>query len=105
MKKRVEPECYLRVVKSGSVILSLYVQPKASQNRFLAIHDNALKLAITSPPIDGKANKAVVSFLAKFFGVAKSKVSLKSGHQSRHKQCLLEGISVQEVQQKIKEYL
>ena len=105
MKNRGEPECYLQTVDNGSVLISLYVQPKSSQNRFLSIHGNALKLAITAPPVDGKANNAVIAFLAKFFGLAKSRVSLKSGRQSRHKQFLLDGISLVEVQKKIKEHL
>ena len=101
MKKEPEEPCYLQELQDGSVALTLHIQPKASQNRFQGIHDNALKLAITAPPVDGKANKAVIAFLAKFFGIAKSELSITSGHQSRRKRCLLKGASLAEIQKKI----
>ena len=61
-------------------------------------HGDELKLAITAPPVDGKANKAVIAYLAKFFGVTKSAVSITRGLQSRHKQCVVQGVCLQEAQ-------
>ena len=87
---------YLSQNKDGDAVLSLYIQPKASQNRFCGLHGEEMKLAITAPPVDGKANKAVQAFLAKFFKVAKAEVSLDSGQQSRHKRLVVKGIDVQE---------
>ncbi len=86
---------------ASTVSLALYIQPKASHNSFLGLHGEELKLAITAPPVDGKANKAVIAYLAKFFGVAKSSVSIKSGLQSRHKRCLLQGVSLEEAEEKL----
>lgn len=56
---------------------------------------------ITAPPVDGKANKGVVQFVAKFLGVPKSAVSLKRGKQSRHKQLVVAGMSCDEVRERI----
>ena len=85
---------FLRAVAEDAVSLDLYIQPKAARNSVCGLHGEELKLAITAPPVDGKANKAVIAFLAKLFGVAKSSVSIKSGQQSRHKRCVVQGVSL-----------
>lgn len=105
MKEKTDSEPYLRDDGNGTVTLSLYVQPKASKSRFLGVHGEELKLAITAPPVNGKANKAVISFLAKFFSLSKSAVSIQSGHQTRHKQCRLAHVTRQDVLDKIQRYL
>ena len=66
-------------------MLAIYVQPKASKNRLVGIHDNALKVCVTAQPLEGKANSAVISFFAKLFGLPKAAISIKSGKQSRKK--------------------
>ncbi len=91
--------------KNNSVALALYIQPKSSKNGLNGQHGDELKLSITAPQIDGKANKAVVAYLAKFFGVPKSSVSIKSGRQSRHKRCVVEGVALEEVQKALKTVL
>jgi hypothetical protein len=87
---------FLREVADNSVSLDLYIQPKAAKNSVCGLHGDELKLAITAPPVDGKANKAVIAFLAELFGVAKSSVSITSGQQSRHKRCRVQGVTLQE---------
>ncbi|MCK9293841.1 MAG: DUF167 family protein [Desulfobulbaceae bacterium] len=87
---------FLREVADNSVSLDLYIQPKASKNSVCGLHGNELKLAITAPPVDGKANKAVINYLSELFGVAKSSVSIMSGQQSRHKRCMVQGVTFQE---------
>ncbi|WP_035247713.1 DUF167 domain-containing protein [Desulfogranum mediterraneum] len=82
----------------GAVLLRLYVQPRASKNEFAGLHNQALKLRLTSPPVDGKANKAVLAFLAKVLGVSKSSLVIKSGQQSRTKTVLIEGRSLEQVE-------
>jgi len=90
---------FLSTLKDGIVILSLYIQPRASRTRICGVHDGALKLAITASPTDGKANKAVVGFLASFFKIPKRNVTLVSGLQSRRKRCRIEGISLEDIRQ------
>ncbi|TFG37104.1 MAG: YggU family protein [Desulfobacterales bacterium] len=87
---------FLREVAENSVSLDLYIQPKASKNTVCGLHGSELKLAITAPPVDGKANKAVIAYLAELFGVAKSSVIIMSGQQSRHKRCVLQGVTFKE---------
>ena len=89
---------YLKECQNSSVLLSLYIQPKAAKNKICGLHGEELKLAITAPPVDGKANKMVTSYLAKLFGVTKSSVTIKSGQQSRHKQCVIEGVAKETAQ-------
>ncbi len=92
---------YLSTTKEKHTLIALYIQPKGSKNKFCGIHGEEMKLAITAPPVGGKANKGVVQFLAKFLGVPKSAVSLKRGKQSRHKQLVVVGMSCDEVREKI----
>lgn len=84
---------YLSENKDGTLVLRLYIQPKASRNRFCGLHGDEMKLAVTAPPVEGKANKAVEDFVARFFKVPKSAVRLTSGHQSRHKCLQIRGMS------------
>ncbi len=85
---------YLREQGDGtSVSLSVHVQPKASRTRIAGLHGDALKLCITSPPVDGKANAAVIEFFAKLFKIPKAAVTLASGETSRDKRLVLTGIS------------
>lgn len=70
--------------------LRLYIQPKASRDQWMGIHGDEIKIAITAPPVDGKANKHLVQFLAKQFRIAKGQVHLEKGELGRHKQVVIE---------------
>ncbi len=94
---------YLQQGKEGQLILSIYVQPKASKNKVVGLHGEELKIAITAPPVDGKANKAVLIFLAKFLGLPKGSIILKSGQQSRHKKFFVRGILASDIQARIEQ--
>ena len=74
--------------------MRVYVQPRASRAKVQGVHDGALKVAITAPPVDGEANAALIKLLAKHFGVARSTVSLVAGERSRNKTVELRGITV-----------
>lgn len=71
---------------AGVLVLRLYIQPKASRDSIIGLHGDELKVAITAPPIDGKANTHLVKYLAKQFRVAKSQVVIEKGELGRHKQ-------------------
>ena len=75
--------------QGDDLIIQVYVQPKASKNEFCAVHvtenKTAIKIRITAPPVDGKANQQVIQFLSKSFKVSKSQVKLLSGETSRQK--------------------
>lgn len=79
----------------------MYVQPKSSRNAFTGIHGDSIKLALTAPPVDGKANKAVIQFLASFFKLKKKDIAIKHGWQSRTKSILIAGSDMQPIQAQI----
>ncbi len=68
------------------LLLRLYIQPKASRDSIVGLHGEELKVAITAPPIDGKANAHLSKFLAKQCKVAKGSVVIEKGELGRHKQ-------------------
>ncbi len=76
-----------------TLVLRLYIQPKASRDQWMGIHGDELKLAITAPPVDGKANVHLVKFIAKQFGIAKGLVSIEKGELGRHKQIKIKSLS------------
>jgi len=79
-------------LKNNNVALTVYVQPRASRTRVAGMHGNAVKLCVTAPPVENKANGAVIHFFADLFGVPKSAVSIKSGGHARNKKVLIHNI-------------
>ncbi len=67
------------------LIIDARIQPKASKDSFAEVLDKRIKIRITAPPVDGKANKHLIAFLAKQFKVAKSGVVILSGESGRNK--------------------
>ncbi len=76
---------WFRVAADGRITLTLHIQPGAKKSEFAGLHGEALKIRLAAPPVDGKANEALVKFVAARLGLAKSAVSLVSGQTSRHK--------------------
>ena len=74
-----------------SVTLSLHIQPRASKNEVCGVQDNALKIRLTSPPVDGAANKLCREFIADLFDISKSSVEIISGETSRYKRVRISG--------------
>ena len=70
---------------TGRTTLTLHIQPGAKKTEVAGQHGDALKIRLASPPVDGKANAALINFVADRLGLAKSAVSLKSGQTSRRK--------------------
>lgn len=68
------------------ILLRLYIQPKASRDKIVGLHGEELKIAITAPPVDGKANAHLTKYLSKQFKVAKGLVKIEKGELGRHKQ-------------------
>jgi uncharacterized protein (TIGR00251 family) len=73
------------------LVLQVHIQPRASKDELVGPHGNSLKVRITAPPVEGKANAHLIKFLAKTFGVAKSQVSLLSGETGRSKRLRIQG--------------
>ena len=79
------PEHTLCSVSGDGIILNLHIQPRASKCEVCGVQGDALKIRLTSPPVDGAANKLCREFLAELFHVPKSAVDIISGETSRHK--------------------
>lgn len=82
-----------------TVTLTLHIQPGAKKTEIAGEHGDALKIRLAAPPVDGKANAALLAYLAETLGVAKSAVTLKSGQTSRRKVVEIHSIQAQKVQQ------
>jgi uncharacterized protein (TIGR00251 family) len=76
-----------------AVLIDVFVQPRAAKDALVGVHGRALKLKVKAPPVDDRANAAVVKFFATALGVPKGRVALVSGHSSRHKRLAVEGVS------------
>lgn len=74
--------------------LVLHVQPGAKQTCVAGLHGEALKIRLAAPPVEGKANEALLRFIADQFGVTLRNVELKRGEQSRHKRVVVQGSQV-----------
>lgn len=78
----------------GGVYISLHVQPGAKREGVTGLFGTALKIALNAPPVDGKANSALLKFLASKLGVPKGDIKLCSGASSRDKRVFAAGIDV-----------
>jgi len=96
---------YLTIATDGTVLLRLHVQPKASKSRIVGLHDSCLKLAVAAPPVEGKANKEVVKFLAALLGVPARDVTVKSGAQSRRKLVAVKALTGRKVRTQVERIL
>ena len=70
---------------SELITLMVYVQPGSKHNEIVGLHNNAVKIKLDSPSIEGKANAALLKFVAELFDVSRSHVTLKRGDKSRYK--------------------
>jgi uncharacterized protein (TIGR00251 family) len=84
---------------------AIRVQPRASRNAVAGEMGDALKLALTAPPVEGKANEACVEFLANLLKVPRSSVTIASGESSRNKVIRITGLSAGQVEQRLLEHL
>jgi uncharacterized protein (TIGR00251 family) len=76
--------------KPEGLVFRVRVQPRSSKNRITGLYGDSLKLNLTAPPVDNAANKACGVFLAGLLSVAKSSVSIVSGHTGRNKQVMVQ---------------
>ena len=86
-------EAPLRVTETPEgIVFGVHVQPRASRCEICGPKDGELRLRLTSPPVEDAANKQCVELIAKALGVAKSRVTIKSGAKSRHKTVRVQGV-------------
>ena len=78
---------------AGGASFAVRVQPRAKRNAVAGTMGDALKLALTSPPVEGRANEACIEFLARLLGVPRSSIQIASGETSRNKVIRVLGLS------------
>ncbi|MGZ3775274.1 MAG: DUF167 domain-containing protein [Pseudobdellovibrionaceae bacterium] len=78
---------------NGGVRIHLFIQPKSSKNEVVGPHNGEIKIKITAPPIDGRANEGLIEFLSDHFDIPKRNVILVKGDTGRHKTIDLLGIA------------
>ena len=83
------------------VILKIYLQPKASKNEIVGSYRDGIKVRVTAAPVEGKANEALLRFLAKEFGVTLSSFEIIRGHRSRQKIIRIEASLDQELKRRL----
>jgi uncharacterized protein (TIGR00251 family) len=77
------------------------VQPRAKKNAITGEIGDALKVAVTAPPVEGRANQACIEFFANLLDVPRSSVSIASGQNSRNKVIRVAGLSAEQVRQRL----
>jgi len=83
------------------VKLTLFIQPKASKNEIIGPHNGALKIKITAPPVDGKANAELVEFLSEILDIPKRQIEILKGETGRNKSVEILGLSEVDVLQRL----
>jgi uncharacterized protein (TIGR00251 family) len=80
-------------IKEAGVTLKVHLQPRASRDSINGLFGNTLKVSVTSPPVDGKANKALRRLLARKLGLTPSQIAIIGGQRSREKILRINGIT------------
>ena len=78
-------------------VLELHVQPGARKTEVAGMHGARIKIRLAAPATEGRANEALIEFLAEKFGVAKRDIRILSGMKSRDKRVVIEGVTTQEL--------
>lgn len=86
---------------SKGLSFTVRVVPGASKNEAAGVQDDVLKVRLTAPAVEGKANRACVEFLAGLLGVRRSALSIASGEKSRKKTVTVEGITREELEARL----
>ena len=77
----------------AGLTVRLHVLPRAKISEIAGLHNGALKIKITAPPVDDAANRAVIEFFSKLLGISRSSLKILAGNKSREKILQVQGIS------------
>jgi len=88
-------------ITGKDIVIKVKIIPGSSKNKVIGVYNNSLKITITAPPIEGKANKKCITYIAKCFDVAKSKIEIISGQTSKNKLIKIYDISQREFLDKL----
>ena len=89
----------LTVRETGQgVTFQIRVLPRASKCELAGLHGDAMKIRITAPPVEGRANEECIRFLADLFNVKKTDIAITAGHKSRNKRVTVTGLTSNDIQ-------
>ncbi len=83
-------------ISGSEARISLRVYPNASRNEMVGFTDGVLRVKVSAPPIKGKANRELITFLSRLLGVGKGSVNIIKGHTTRNKVVAIDGLSREE---------
>jgi uncharacterized protein (TIGR00251 family) len=83
------------------ITLKVYLQPKSSKNEVVGPHRDGLKVKVTAPPAEGKANESLIRLLGKELGISPPRIEIFKGHHSREKTLRISGTLDQELIKKL----
>jgi uncharacterized protein len=81
----------------AGVLLKLKVLPRSSRCELVGRHGDALKIKVTAPPLEGRANEEIIEFLAEALGIKKGRLTIVNGHKSQHKTVAITGCNRQDL--------
>jgi len=87
------------------VSFKVFVQPRAARNNIIGVHDGALKISLTAPPVEGAANRLCRDFLAKTLKLPKGRIEVVGGLKSRRKKLYIKDFSAVELLARLQEYI
>jgi hypothetical protein len=87
------------------ILLKVHLQPQASRNEIVGPYRDGIKVKVTAPPIEGKANEALIRFLAEELGISMSSIKILKGLHSREKTLRISGTLDQELVKKISKHI
>ena len=80
-------------MNEATITLKIHLLPRASRDEICGLHGDAIKVKVTAPPIEGKANKALQIFIAEKLNISASQIEIVAGQRSRKKTLRISGIS------------
>jgi uncharacterized protein (TIGR00251 family) len=83
-------------MKQPAITITVQVQPRSSGDGIAGLHEGRLKIRISAPPVDGKANERLTEVIASAFGVSKTSVEIIKGHTSRLKTIRISGVTMED---------
>jgi uncharacterized protein len=86
---------------SSGATFTVKIHPRAKKNGVTGVVGDALKISLTAPPVEGRANEALVEFLADLLSVPKSSVTIAAGQSSRRKVIRVAGVSADVVRERL----
>jgi uncharacterized protein (TIGR00251 family) len=87
---------------NGAVTFAVKVIPRASKNQVAGIEGDAIKIRLNAPPVEGKANDALIEFLADTLNLRRAQIEIVTGYTSRHKVVRVRGVTAKQIEEKLK---